>query len=236
MTNGPRTAIRIRRVTCGGCRKSFIPKRRDAIYCSDRCQKREYRRIKANAERVFQKKDFKTVLKIANATAKKRDWYRQWSAFGSYREEWCRNVAEEMARGVSNVRFIGTMYGVFALEDKPGAIQIALDEIPWRVNFEDAAELVECSLTDPRLIRAILYGVSRRRQRDDSKLRAEIFKGVSRVILFSIEFGDDPEPAPRASRDTPDGWDGEFEPEDHGGWSSSLDPNEVFGGDGYSIK
>jgi hypothetical protein len=56
----------VRRVTCGGCKKSFIPRRRGAVFCSGRCQKAEYRwrELRAEAEKTF-----KTDLTIAQNTA-----------------------------------------------------------------------------------------------------------------------------------------------------------------------
>jgi hypothetical protein len=200
---GPRLPS-VRRVNCGFCKKSFIPRRKGMLFCSEAHQRAETRRqLKAMAEALFEPSpDFKTVLSIARATSRRRDWYAQWTAYGTYREEWCRGVALALAR-FKGVRFVGTVLGVFAVEDRPGAIQAILDA-PWRDIFEvaakdwrvreafdGAAHVVECSVDDPRLIKAILpplVGGGWQDRKQDAKYRALLLDNVSRVILFSVKF------------------------------------------------
>jgi hypothetical protein len=195
-----------RRVICGAyeCKKSFIPGRRGQVYCKEACQKAESRRLKAMADAFFQpKQDFKAVLSIARAIKQKCDWYQQWTRHGAYREEWCREVGVSLAR--SGVRFVGSMLGVFAVEDQPGAIKAMLDEGAWRGAFAEhfTAQVVECSPTDKRLSDALLpplRGANWRDKKLDTKYRAMLLKGVSRVVLFAVKFPE-PEPAQVPARE-----------------------------------
>jgi hypothetical protein len=193
----------VRRVNCGFCKKSFIPRRKSTLFCSEAHQRAETRRqLKARAEALFEPSpDLKTVLSIARAMLLKRDWSKQWSSHGTYREEWCRDVANTLAQRSTGVRFAGTNLGIFAVEDRPGAIKTVLDG-PWRdifevaakdvlAAFDGAAQVVECSVDDPRLHKAILQslaGATWRERKQDLKYRALLLKGVSRVILFTVKF------------------------------------------------
>jgi len=124
--------------------------------------RRRSRALRAKADALFKEKQtFGAVLKIDRVNRRPSDWSQQWGRYAAHRDQWTSLMACELAKGFPNVRFIGTTLGIFAIEDKPGAVQTVLDECPWRDILGDSFRTVECDPQDPRVLDAVLPPMGR---------------------------------------------------------------------------
>jgi hypothetical protein len=230
---------RVGRVICENCKTSFIAKRAEARFCKEACEKARSRELKRKAELLFkEKQSHDNVIRIGRINKGRSDWSEQWSRYGEHRERWASDMATKLAHDYKTVRFIGTNHGIYAIEDKPGALQLVLDECPWRDILGDDIRVVECDPKDPKVLDAVcppLRGGFKWQRTRDAKLRPLILKGVTRVILFAFDI--------------------EVRPPTNGLWYESASPrdpgrdhheedaeplvpdlDDIFGPGGYSIE
>ena len=237
----------VRRVICGRCEKSFLPKRTDAEFCSNSCKQADYRarKLKEEANRAF-----KTELQIAQ-NAHDIDLHHEW-----YQDRAIRLNSEAWQHGIKRVKFLGTLLGLFAVDEAPGAVRLAMARDDWRGGSElRGMDMTERRTGDPEVIEALLRktsGWTSRRREHEMECRntlkeRQVFLD-RQVFLFTCRpYCPEPElPLMRLSaidwhlqRD--DDWarigrrlfdDGQAADDDRSG--GDLNVNNVFPGGGYS--
>ena len=117
----------MRRRVCVSCQTKFVPKRLDAVTCSDRCRMAEYRKrdARAKAEALF-----KTQQHIAENTfdqARRLEWHQD--VAGS------QNDSAEMVKA-RHIRFMGTSSGVLAVH------ALRENDLPWPVPWKPCPQML----------------------------------------------------------------------------------------------
>jgi hypothetical protein len=231
----------MRRRVCVSCNTQFLPKRIDAEFCSDRCQKADYRRrdARAKAEALF-----KTREQIAQNAADQA-WMLENHQYWATRQ----NIDADRC-GNKHIRFIGTRKGILAIH------AYRENDLPWSVPWKPARWMKELKhdpanpeAGDPGVTEAVVEALMREPlggsfiQREYEKqcqalLREGLLNGPVKKIALFIE---DPDwrnkPPPGGWPSLPTAWandwdDGDVaQSYDHPG---GYDESELLAG-GYSI-
>jgi predicted nucleic acid-binding Zn ribbon protein len=176
----------MRRRVCVSCQTKFVPKRLDAVTCSNRCRMAEHRKrdAKAKAEALF-----KTREQITHNA-----WDNYWHL--EHYQEWATIMSAEAERkGLKHVRFIGTGKGILAVEGLTNQGQV--DDPPWGppiLTREIEHNPVNPEAGDPEVIEAVVEALKSETlggsfvQREYEKECRALLKGaVRRIALFAYD-------------------------------------------------
>lgn len=227
----------MRRRVCISCQTKFVPKRLDAVTCSDRCRMAEYRKrdARAKAEALF-----KTRQQIAQNTSD-QEWALECNQYAAAAQN---DHAEDLR--VKYIRFAGVQSGVLAVQ---AVCEIDLPwPVPWRPRswWKGWKELKHDPNSpeagDPEVIQAVVEVLKRdvlgwpyRRREHESECQALLRGAVKRISLF-VETPDWKPPGGWTKLPTWSDWD------DGVNWDraynsdqGSLDVEDLMGGGGYQV-
>jgi hypothetical protein len=236
----------MRRRVCVSCQTKFVPKRLDAVTCSDRCRMAEHRRREARAKA---ESHFKSQQVIAQNTF---DQARQLEHHQHLAMR--QNLSADGIRR-KHIRFMGIQRGVLAVQ---GVLENDLPwPVPWRPFLGRWLKVSELKhdpanpeAGDPEVIEAVVdalqhetLGGSFMQREFEKECRALLRGPVKRISLFTVAFRDIPLPhwpylvpaQPESSVEWPEGWEEGNAPRDRGPAVDASDLDLVFGSGGFTI-